>query len=80
MYYWAQAVAGRVMVDSNGDHDLYFADGLAAQAILSDDTPNGEMVKRGGALLAWRDTGAYVEAPGWRTRTGPRPASTSSRG
>ncbi|MFR9770686.1 hypothetical protein [Nocardia sp. SC052] len=80
MLYWAQAVAtaGRVLVDPDGDHDLYFADGLAGQAILSDAArcagwdmalPStcgvllavGDVETTHGVLLAWRDTGTYVD-------------------
>ena len=58
--YWAQAVAaaGRVFVEDDGGHDLFFADGLAAQEIR-DDTQSvewdGTLPSPSGVLLAVTD-------------------------
>ncbi len=58
--YWAQAVAaaGGVFVEDDGGHDLFFADGLAAQEIR-DDTQSvewdGTLPSPSGVLLAVTD-------------------------
>ncbi|WP_235435276.1 hypothetical protein [Rhodococcus ruber] len=61
MLYWVQAVAaaGHVFVEDEGSHDLFFADGIAAQKILHDDMPrdewDGTLPSPSGVLLAVTD-------------------------
>ncbi|MCD2114053.1 hypothetical protein LQ384_23335 [Rhodococcus rhodochrous] len=61
MLYWLQAVAaaGHVFVEGEGSHELFFADGIAAQKILHDDMPcdewDGTLPSPSGVLLAVTD-------------------------
>ncbi|MBM4574975.1 hypothetical protein GS896_25755 [Rhodococcus hoagii] len=63
-FYWAQAAAfaGQVLLDRDGDPDLYFADGDAAHAILAGDGQagpwDGVPPTPSGVLLAVKDPAA----------------------